>query len=116
MRPLSKENPQMLPEIEQKIRNSFAAQSMMSTFGATLETVEKGHVEIRAPLLPGSKQQQGFAHAALMGWCFRRCERQTQSRQTCDKFSFVFVGKALNFVCNACKFYSIYLTLALIFI
>jgi uncharacterized protein (TIGR00369 family) len=48
-----------------RIRASFAAQSMMATFGATLEAVETGQVVITAPILPGSLQQQGFGHAGL---------------------------------------------------
>lgn len=55
----------MPPHIEQKIRDSFAAQSMMTTLGATLGAVAKGAVEIRAPIATGSLQQHGFAHAAL---------------------------------------------------
>ncbi len=48
-----------------RIHTSFAAQSMMATFGATLVTVEAEHVVITAPILPGSLQQQGFGHAGL---------------------------------------------------
>ena len=55
----------MSPLIEQKIRASFAAQTMMQTLGATLDHLEQGIAEISAPILPGSLQQQGFAHAAL---------------------------------------------------
>lgn len=38
---------------------------MMRTLGATLAKVETGHVEIHAPVLDGSRQQHGFAHAGL---------------------------------------------------
>ncbi len=55
----------MSPQIEAKIRASFAKQSMMNTFGAKLAHVGAGSVAITAPILEGSKQQQGFAHAAL---------------------------------------------------
>ncbi|MEX0310637.1 MAG: PaaI family thioesterase, partial [Tateyamaria sp.] len=48
-----------------RIAASFARQSMMQTFGATLDSVADGRVTISAPILPGSQQQQGFAHAAL---------------------------------------------------
>lgn len=51
--------------IEQKIKDSFAAQSMMKTLGATLARVDEGRVDIHAPILEGSRQQQGFAHAGL---------------------------------------------------
>ncbi|MHA7850540.1 PaaI family thioesterase [Roseovarius sp.] len=55
----------MAPVTEDRIRQSFAAQSLMATFGATLSRVEEGAVEIEAPILPGSLQQHGFAHAGL---------------------------------------------------
>jgi len=45
--------------------DSFAAQSMMTTLGATLAQIAEGRVEIHAPILDGSRQQQGFAHAGL---------------------------------------------------
>ena len=48
-----------------RIEQSFAAQSMMATLGAQLSRVEAESVEITAPLLPGSLQQQGFGHAGL---------------------------------------------------
>ncbi|WP_299772073.1 PaaI family thioesterase [uncultured Tateyamaria sp.] len=48
-----------------RIKASFARQSMMRTFGATLDSIEPGLVTISAPILPGSRQQQGFAHAAV---------------------------------------------------
>ena len=49
----------------QRIKESFAAQSMMTTIGATLESVELGQVVIRSPLLESTKQQHGIAHAAV---------------------------------------------------
>ena len=55
----------MSPQTERKIRDSFAAQSMMATLGARLGRLARGTVEIEAPILPGSRQQQGFAHAGL---------------------------------------------------
>jgi uncharacterized protein (TIGR00369 family) len=51
--------------LEQRIRKSFGRQSMMETLGATLRSISAGEVVIEAPILPGSRQQQGFAHAAL---------------------------------------------------
>ena len=48
-----------------KVRASFASQSLMQTFGAVLREVSAGRVEIVAPILPGARQQHGFAHAAL---------------------------------------------------
>ena len=49
----------------ERITDSFDRQSMMTTLGATLDTVEPGKVVISAPLLPTSLQQHGAAHAAL---------------------------------------------------
>ena len=48
-----------------RIRDSFARQAMMTTLGAQLTHVGEGTVTVEAPILPGSTQQQGFAHAAL---------------------------------------------------
>lgn len=48
-----------------RIHESFAAQSMMTTLGAQLSDVAAGLVRITAPILPGSRQQQGFGHAGL---------------------------------------------------
>ncbi|MDE4173301.1 PaaI family thioesterase [Phaeobacter sp. PT47_59] len=48
-----------------RIKDSFDRQSMMTTLGATLDSVEPGKVVISAPLLPTSLQQHGAAHAAL---------------------------------------------------
>lgn len=51
--------------IEAKIRDSFARQSMMATLGASIQSVMEGEVVISAPIGPGVLQQQGFAHAAM---------------------------------------------------
>jgi uncharacterized protein (TIGR00369 family) len=48
-----------------RIHSSFAAQSMMETLGAELFEVSSGLVRIKAPILPGTRQQQGFGHAGL---------------------------------------------------
>ena len=48
-----------------RIRQSFAAQSMMTTLGAELVEIGEGRVVIAAPIRPGSRQQHDFAHAAL---------------------------------------------------
>lgn len=55
----------MTPQMEEKIRNRFDKQSMMTTLGARLGQLETGAIEVEAPILPGSLQQQGFAHAGL---------------------------------------------------
>lgn len=51
--------------VADRVRRSFDAQSMMKTLGASLEHLAPGTCRITAPILPGSRQQQGFAHAAL---------------------------------------------------
>lgn len=51
--------------MEQRIRDSFARQSMMETLGARISSITPGEVIITAPILGTSRQQQGFAHAAL---------------------------------------------------
>lgn len=48
-----------------RIKQSFAAQSMMQTFGAELAHIAEGDIQIKAPILPGCLQQQGFGHAGL---------------------------------------------------
>lgn len=53
------------PNIDAHIRDSFGKQSLMTTLGACLKRVTYGAIEIEAPLLAGSLQQQGFAHAGL---------------------------------------------------
>lgn len=53
------------PRIQEKIRNSFARQSLMQTFGATLDQLVAGEVSITAPILDLALQQQGLAHAGL---------------------------------------------------
>ena len=54
-----------MTDIESRIRASFARQSMMQSLGAELTSVSDGEVIITAPILPGSRQQHGVAHAAL---------------------------------------------------
>ena len=56
---------ELSPQIRHKIETSFAAQTMMQTLGARLCLSQKGLASISAPILPGSRQQQGFAHAGL---------------------------------------------------
>lgn len=48
-----------------RIQASFDRQSMMVTLGARLTEAADGACTITAPILPGSKQQQGFGHAGL---------------------------------------------------
>ncbi|MDV7145560.1 PaaI family thioesterase, partial [Tropicimonas sp. TH_r6] len=53
------------PQIVDKIRKSFDAQSLMKTLGAELGEMSPGKIEVLAPILPGAQQQNGFAHAGL---------------------------------------------------
>lgn len=48
-----------------RILESFGAQSMMSTLGAEIVHVAPGLCRVRAPILAGARQQQGYGHAAL---------------------------------------------------
>jgi len=48
-----------------RVRRSFDASTMLTTMGARLARVGPGLVEIRAPILAGSRQQQGYGHAGL---------------------------------------------------
>lgn len=52
-------------EIRRRIDASFAAQSLMTTLGARLAAIDPSRVVIEAPILAGSRQQQGFGHAGL---------------------------------------------------
>jgi len=49
-----------------RIRDSFARQSMMTSIGAELVSLDVGQVTIAAPVLQGYRQQQGFAHGGLI--------------------------------------------------
>ena len=51
--------------IDARVAASFAAQSLMVTFGATLISAGDGRCTIVAPILPGARQQHGFGHAGL---------------------------------------------------
>lgn len=52
-------------DMRTRIQASFDRQSMMTTFGAQLDEIQSGRVTLSAPILDSSRQQQGFAHAAL---------------------------------------------------
>jgi uncharacterized protein (TIGR00369 family) len=55
----------MDPAAHDRIHASFKAQSMMATLGAELDHIGEGLVRITAPILDGTRQQQGFGHAGL---------------------------------------------------
>ncbi|MGR3659965.1 MAG: PaaI family thioesterase [Paracoccaceae bacterium] len=59
---------QFIPKYDayaQKVHESFTSRSMMQTFGAKISTLSPGHCGISTPILPGARQQNNFAHAAL---------------------------------------------------
>ncbi|GGK24110.1 PaaI family thioesterase [Salinarimonas ramus] len=49
-----------------RIEASFAKQALMTTLGATLESVEPGRVVIVLPVVPALFQQHGFVHAGAV--------------------------------------------------
>ena len=53
-------------DVEARIRASFARQGLMTTLGATLETVAPGHVVITLRPHPAISQQHGFVHAGAI--------------------------------------------------
>jgi uncharacterized protein (TIGR00369 family) len=53
-------------DFERRARASFAEQAVMETIGATLTTVEKGHVEIELPFDAKLGQQHGFVHGGII--------------------------------------------------
>ncbi len=54
------------PRFEQAVRDSFAAQQLMVTIGATLTRVTAGEMEIRVPFRRDLTQQHGFLHAGVV--------------------------------------------------
>ena len=54
------------PDFEDRVRRSFARQSMMATIGAVLERVEPGLVDIALPFAPNILQQHGFVHGGAV--------------------------------------------------
>ena len=51
--------------IAAKLRESFARQSLMATFGAAIAGIAPGRVVIEAPIRDLARQQHGFGHAGL---------------------------------------------------
>ncbi|HEY0811316.1 MAG TPA: PaaI family thioesterase [Longimicrobiales bacterium] len=54
------------PDFEQVVRDSFAAQQLMTTVGARLTRVVPGECEIRVPFHADLTQQHGFLHAGVV--------------------------------------------------
>src|SRR5689334_5941500 len=60
-------NCQMSPdEREERVRLSFAKQGLMTTLGATLDSVAPGVVEIGLTPHPAISQQHGFVHGGAV--------------------------------------------------
>lgn len=54
------------PSYEERVRASFARQSMMGTIGAELTLVTPGTIEIEMPFSPALTQQHGILHAGVI--------------------------------------------------
>lgn len=54
------------PRFEQRVRESYARQRLLTLLGASLERVAPGEVDIRLPFRPDLAQQHGFMHAGAM--------------------------------------------------
>lgn len=54
------------PDFERRVRESFARQRAMETFGARLLRVEPGEVEIGIDFKEAFTQQHGYLHAGLV--------------------------------------------------
>ena len=53
------------PQLEARLRDSFARQSMMHTLGAGLTDIRPGQCQITSSIPPGALQQHGIGHAGL---------------------------------------------------
>lgn len=56
-------------DFEARVRESFARQNVMATFGAQLTRVSRGTVEIEMPYSAALTQQHGFLHAGVISTC-----------------------------------------------
>jgi uncharacterized protein (TIGR00369 family) len=56
-------------DFEVRVRESFARQKVMETFGAELTRVTRGTVEIEMPYSADLTQQHGFLHAGVISAC-----------------------------------------------
>lgn len=55
------------PDYASMVRESFAKQGLMTTFGARIVSLEPGHCVIEMPYAVGFSQQQGFFHGGAIG-------------------------------------------------
>jgi uncharacterized protein (TIGR00369 family) len=54
------------PDFEERVRDSFSRQKLMTTIGARLTRVAPGEVEIEMPYREDLTQQNGFIHAGIV--------------------------------------------------
>jgi uncharacterized protein (TIGR00369 family) len=54
------------PDYENRIRESFARQGLMTTLGASLKRIQPGEIEIEMEVSDSVSQQHGFAHAGAV--------------------------------------------------
>ncbi len=54
------------PDFRQRVRASYALQTVMATLGAHLTRVDPGEVEIELPYRADLAQQHGFLHAGVL--------------------------------------------------
>lgn len=54
------------PDFEEKVRQSFARQTVMKTIGAIMTRVAAGEVDIEMPFREDLSQQHGFIHAGII--------------------------------------------------
>lgn len=55
------------PGYEQRVRDSFGRQKVMSFLGAVLDDVAPGYTQISLPYRPELSQQHGFFHGGIVG-------------------------------------------------
>lgn len=53
-------------DTEARVRDSFARQTIMTTIGATVQSVRRGEIEIVLPFSDRILQQHGFIHAGAV--------------------------------------------------
>jgi uncharacterized protein (TIGR00369 family) len=54
------------PQFEKRVRESFAAQSVMQLIGARIENIAAGSVDLELPFRQDLTQQDGFIHAGIV--------------------------------------------------
>jgi len=54
------------PDIDARVRESFARQRLMATIGARVAVVRAGHVELSLAVRDDLTQQNGFLHAGVL--------------------------------------------------